>query len=74
MTGPSSWISYGLPTFGVAFGLAGLAAAWISARRFDARFGEAAPATPVERAPRLSPYRRSMQRGPHGKPRSAAVR
>lgn len=55
MTDPNLWISYGLPAFGVAFGLVGLAVAWISARRFDARFADVEVTAPVERAPRVTP-------------------
>lgn len=73
MTGPDLWISYGLPAFGVVFGLVGLAVAWISARRFDARFADVEVPAPVERAPRVTPYRKPSKhprRGSPGRPAS----
>lgn len=72
--GSDLWISYGLPAFGVAFGLAGLAAVWLAARRFDARFaGTDVPAT-QSRAARSTPYRKPGKRPRRGSPDRPAVR
>lgn len=40
MTDPNSWVTYGLPAFGIALGIVGLGIAWASARQFDAQFGD----------------------------------
>ena len=74
MTGPDFWISYGLPAFGVAFGLGGLTIAWIAARRFDARF-EQSEAVPAPIGARPSLYRKRMPHPHRGSPvNSTAIR
>lgn len=75
MTGPAFWISYGLPAFGVAFGLVGLAVAWISARRFDARFADIEALSPAARVSRVTPYRKPGKNPRRGSPsRPASMR
>lgn len=72
--GSDFWISYGLPAFGVAFGLAGLAVVWISARRFDARFAGADVPEVQTRAGRPTPYRKPGKRPRRGSPARPVAR
>ena len=72
--GSDIWIGYGLPAFGVAFGLAGLAIVWVSARRFDARFAGSDAPEPHVRTVRPTPYRRPGKRPRRGSPDRPAVR
>lgn len=72
--GSDFWIGYGLPAFGVTFGLAGLAGVWIAARRFDARFAGSDVPAAQPRAMRSTPYRKPGKRPRRGSPDRPAVR
>ena len=72
--GSDFWIGYGLPAFGIAFGLAGLAAVWIAARRFDARFASVSVPEVQPRSTRSTPYRKPGKRPRRRSPDRPAVR